>query len=969
MMKKTKKYTWCFMGQVHSQGSRFEMIEALKKTSDQYYCNINSGWQSDDSLDTRVYREIMEQSIFIPCPRGNSNVDTFRLYEALEVGSIPIVEKSQYWRNLFGDDCPIIEVESWENAINDIQILSNNQDWLDKYSSDLCEWWSAKKNDIKNKINYFRGNNSQYHVCFCCDKNLIQYAINPINSICEKNKDHDIVIHFIYSGEESDLNSIEKLLAQKSNVSFEKYVVDSLDISVDKTWRSIEHLSSATNLKLQIPEILKDVDRIIYFDIDTIPYVDLGEFDSVKTDICGIAMRQEIKNGWRTFNGSVGTPTENKNPVDFGDRVIGNSGVMVLDLERLRKDNFTDICLKEKNENNYKIPLTGGDQDLINIFCKCYFNELPDKLNILVSDQLIGVDGGKFKFKKFIRSTNQGIHLLKNEGEESSDGGVLHFIGKDKPWNSDCLGYKFWSEFNTNSPKIPKKIFQTWKTKDLNDGLTLLSKSFRDKNPGYEYFLYDDDDCRKLIEENFEPIVLEVYDRIIPGAFKADLWRCCALYIEGGIFCDMDMICMKSFDSIINDDIEFFAPIDSNSKGAHDLYNAFMGSVPGHPILKRCIDTIVDNVVNETWRKKKQPPLDFSACGVLGRSVNNYIGMEDFSSFTGKMGVHDSVKVLNYVKEHRYVEDKEGNKYVWSKDGNKKIRMIVRQAEKEYKAEPWILSVVGGKIPYKQKQNNVAVDPHLKIKQQQLIQLTKQWQDFVSYDFLEYIEREMIKPIMPSEKFSVYNPGKKIAVVSLYTREIADYAVCSEKSIREYCERQGYTFYVYREKLDANGSANWSKARAILNHIDDHEDIVWMDSDTIIFNPEKRFEDILARCTATKKIIACEDIGTNNKKLPKGSMLNSGVLIFRNHLYTKNLIKKWMNFDGDKSSLYASGGDQEILCDILKKSDGFGFNRKVFPMNEFNTEPRFVDENTFIVHFMAYPRQLKTIFMNYFTAS
>lgn len=259
-------------------------------------------------------------------------------------------------------------------------------------------------------------------------------------------------------------------------------------------------------------------------------------------------------------------------------------------------------------------------------------------------------------------------------------------------------------------------------------------------------------------------------------------------------------------------------------------------------------------------------------------------------------------------------------------------------------------------------------DPQLKTKQQQLIQLAKDWQNFVGYDFLKYICREMIKPQMPSEKFSVYNPGKKIAVVSLYTHEIADYAVCSEKSVREYCERQGYTFYVYRDKLDVNGSANWSKARAILNHIDDHEDVVWMDSDTIIFNPEKQFEDILARCTGTKKIVACEDVGTHNKKLPKGSMLNSGVLIFRNHFYTKNLIKKWMNFDGDKSSLYASGGDQEILCEILKKSDGFGFNRKIFPMNEFNTEPRFVDENTFIVHFMAYPKQLKTIFMNYWVS-
>ena len=823
------------------------------------------------------------------------------------------------------------------------------------------------KNTNKQKIHNIATTNKKYDVCFCCDENLIRYAINPINAICEKNTDNNIVIHFIYSGKDSDLCYIENALVDKSNVIFKKYIIDSLDISINKTWRSIKHLSSATNLKLQIPEILKDIDRVIYFDIDTIPYVNLGEFDRVKTDVCGIAMRQEIKNGWRTFNGSKGTVTENKNPVDFGDRVIGNSGVMVLDLVKLRQNNFTEFCLNEKRENNYNIPLTGGDQDLINIFCKCYFNELPDKLNILTSDQFIGVDGGKFKFKKFIRSTNQGLHLLKNEGEESSDGGVLHFIGKDKPWNSDCLGYKLWSDFNTNSPKIPKKIFQTWKTKDLNDGLTLLSKSFREKNPGYEYFLYDDDDCRKLIEENFEPIVLEVYDRIIPGAFKADLWRCCALYIEGGIFCDIDMICMKSFDSIINDDIEFFAPIDSNSRGAHDLYNAFMGSTPGHPILKRCIDTIVDNVINETWRKNKQPPLDFSACGVLGRCVNNYIGREDFSSFTGQMGVHDSVKVLNYVKEHRYVEDKEGNKYVWSKDGNKKIKMIVRQAEKEYKAEPWILSVAGGKIPYKQKQNNILIHQHLKTKQQEFIDLKGQWLNFFNQDrfgkhrklfeWIKYLSLNITAPPIPKSKYQKYDFGGKIGIVSLYTKEIDEYAIYSELSIKDYCKKHSYDFHVYREAIDKNGSANWSKASILLNHIDDYDYIIWMDSDTLIFNPEKTFESIIQK--APKKfILATKDIGDH-------CMLNSGVLIFKSHNYTKNLITKWRDFNGDKSSLYASGGDQEIFCEILRKSDGFGFNRKIFEMNEFNTDPRLVNKDTFVLHFMAYPYELKKIFMSY----
>lgn len=257
-------------------------------------------------------------------------------------------------------------------------------------------------------------------------------------------------------------------------------------------------------------------------------------------------------------------------------------------------------------------------------------------------------------------------------------------------------------------------------------------------------------------------------------------------------------------------------------------------------------------------------------------------------------------------------------------------------------------------------------EPILSKKQLQLINIADQWVSFKDHDFLHHASKQIATPLMPKDKFSVYNPGQKIAIVSLYTKEIADYAIYSEKNIREYCELQGYTFYVYRENLDLKTSANWSKAKALLNHIDSHEAIVWMDSDTIIFNPHKKIEDILRKCAPCKKIIGCQDIGSNNKNLPKGSTLNSGVLIFINHQYSKNILTKWLNFDGDKSSLYASGGDQEILCKILKQVDGFNFNTKIFPMNAFNTEPRMIDKDTFVVHFMAYPHHLKKIFLNYF---
>jgi hypothetical protein len=243
-------------------------------------------------------------------------------------------------------------------------------------------------------------------------------------------------------------------------------------------------------------------------------------------------------------------------------------------------------------------------------------------------------------------------------------------------------------------------------------------------------------------------------------------------------------------------------------------------------------------------------------------------------------------------------------------------------------------------------------------KQNEFIQLKNEWEKLKNYDFLDFVAKNLPKRDIPKEKYTCYNSGQKIGIVSLYTPEISEYAIESEISIRDYALKQGYTFHVYRDKLDKSSHPNWSKPKALLNHIDEHEVIIWMDADTIIFNTEKKFETILDSCVPIKKIIACEDIG-------KHSMLNSGVVIFRSHQYTKNLIERWMNLSSSKLELFSSGGDQEVFCDILKKSDGFGYNRKIFPMKYFNTDPRKVNGDTFILHFMGYGNTLKSVFMRY----
>ena len=88
--------------------------------------------------------------------------------------------------------------------------------------------------------------------------------------------------------------------------------------------------------------------------------------------------------------------------------------------------------------------------------------------------------------------------------------------------------------------KIPRRIFQTWNSfttnvKELHDRVMKLIND----NPEYEYNMFDDDESLKFIKENFKKEVADAYENVIPGAYKADLWRYCVLYIHGGVYLDI----------------------------------------------------------------------------------------------------------------------------------------------------------------------------------------------------------------------------------------------------------------------------------------------------------------------------------------------------------------------------------------------------------------------------------------------
>ena len=171
--------------------------------------------------------------------------------------------------------------------------------------------------------------------------------------------------------------------------------------------------------------------------------------------------------------------------------------------------------------------------------------------------------------------------------------------------------YPLKSSYN---PVIPLNVFQTWGTKDLPPKMKANLEDMKRQNPEFTYFLFDDDECREFIKINFEPEVLKAYDGLIPGAFKADLWRLCVLYIHGGIYMDIKFKCVNNFKLMELTESEHYI---KDRSGFLSIYNAMMVCKSKNPFLMEAIKRIVHNVQTKWYGKSSLHPTGPAMLGDL----------------------------------------------------------------------------------------------------------------------------------------------------------------------------------------------------------------------------------------------------------------------------------------------------------------------------------------------------------------
>src|SRR5262245_46613550 len=93
--------------------------------------------------------------------------------------------------------------------------------------------------------------------------------------------------------------------------------------------------------------------------------------------------------------------------------------------------------------------------------------------------------------------------------------------------------------------KIPRNIWQTYKSKDLSMDGIVAQETWVNLNPEFMYFLFDDRDIERYIGEKWSPEYLDFFHALPIGAMKADLWRYLVMVSDGGVYSDIDSLCLQ----------------------------------------------------------------------------------------------------------------------------------------------------------------------------------------------------------------------------------------------------------------------------------------------------------------------------------------------------------------------------------------------------------------------------------------
>lgn len=237
------------------------------------------------------------------------------------------------------------------------------------------------------------------NVVFSSDNNYAQFMGVAICSIFENKKgNYKIDIYILDGGISNENKDKLKIIGNQYDFKINYIKINTL---LFKDFKTNGYLTQAAYYRILIPELLPNLNKILYFDCDIIVLDDIFKLYNTNISNYLFAAVEEPYSGTKEL---LGMPANSK---------YFNSGVMILNLKKWREQNISKILINYIIKNSEK--LKNCDQDALNALMHGKWLDIPYRYNYI-----------ELMLEKV---------AYKNTKKEIS---VIHFAGI-KPWNYFCM--------------------------------------------------------------------------------------------------------------------------------------------------------------------------------------------------------------------------------------------------------------------------------------------------------------------------------------------------------------------------------------------------------------------------------------------------------------------------------------------------------------------------------------------------
>ncbi len=239
------------------------------------------------------------------------------------------------------------------------------------------------------------------NIAFCVNDAYFGQLAVTITSILENNKNSKINF-YVFSSDFSDSNKdkIQKIIDYYKNAT-----VTFVDVDRDRfkdLKLNLGYITVESYYRYVIAELLPAVDKIIYMDADI----------AINGDMSGL-WNIDVSDYYSTGAKDLYIEKINhKKKIGFAEYdIYVNSGVMLLNLDKIRKDNMVEKLFT----------ITIESQDVIAYQDQCAIN-IAFKGGIKEMDSIYNIAGSNRKIEK----------------DKVKDAVIIHYTGSKKPWHKNC---------------------------------------------------------------------------------------------------------------------------------------------------------------------------------------------------------------------------------------------------------------------------------------------------------------------------------------------------------------------------------------------------------------------------------------------------------------------------------------------------------------------------------------------------